>query len=366
MGLSSSWRYDTGPRGLTAGPFLQMSLYNQLSTIDIYFGRQLTQYNRNWLKYLTGEMNFRSLKSLNNSARAERELRKIQEQAPEAHSTITNNLDLIDQNYRIYRFLDDNNEPINKIIVFGTPHDKLLPNDAMIFQHQYPVYKMNHAIRLLDDSGSQTYSDNAEILLQKNGANTIGKMLEIPVFTGDQVPDSGTVLLSSEVSRIPTTTNSRHLHKNIVIASSVEQISEISSLSREPDTLEVSDIIWGYDSRQKNHQIDNLPFAIPLNAEVPQGRNLMVYFETYRLQADSTSLFNYRMDYSIHQKQRRKIVETGIKLTVNFSSKEPTSKELVEIKTSELEPGSYRIFCRFRNEESKEPVVRTIDFEIDA
>ena len=150
-----------------------------------------------------------------------------------------------------------------------------------------------------------------------------------------------------------------------MIASSVEQISKMGSLSREPDTLEVSDIIWGYNSEQKNHHIDNLPFAIPLDAEVPQGRNLMVYFETYRLQADSTGLFSYRMDYSIHQKQRRKIVDTGIKLTVNFSSKKSTAKELVEIDTSELEPGSYRIFCRFRNEDSKEPVVRTIDFEIN-
>ena len=368
MGISSPWRYNTGPRGLNAGPFLQMSLYNALSTVDAYFGNQLNEYERHWFDYLSGQLNFSALKTVNNPTRAEQKLRKIQEEAPEVKSDLTNNLDLIDQNYRVYRFLNENNEPVNKIMVFGTPHDKLIPNDALINEHQYPTYEMNHALRVFDDSGGQFYLDKADLVLKKNNAASNGIMLKIPAYRSDseQFSDSPTVMLSSEVRRIPATTENQNIRKKIVIASSVEKIAQPKPLNSNPGTFEVSDIIWGYESDQKDRLTDELPFTIPAVDKLPEDKNLMIYFETYHLKADLDSLFNYRVEYSIHRKKRWRTIDTGIKLTLNFSSASTGSKENIEIKTTDLEPSKYRALFRFSVPgDSAEPKERTIDFEIE-
>lgn len=368
MGLTSSYSFDTGPRGLTAAPFIQMSLYNKLSTIDIYFGRQLTQYDENWLKYLKGDMNFSSLKTLNSSWRAERELREIQEAAPETRSAIKDYLNLVDQDYNIYRFLNDENNPVTKILVFGTPHDKVLDKDALIFQHQYPVYELDHALRIFDESGTQMYADKTGIPLHEEGdsVRSQGIMLEVPAFGNNYQPNPYTVMLSSEISRIPVNKSDRNDPDRVIIAAKNERITQIESLDQNPDSLEVSDIIWGYNSGHKNHNIEELDFAIPSDSKISAGRNLMIYFETYHLKENSTGLHNYRVEYSIHRKKRRKLQDTGIKITLNFSSATSESKEQIEIQTADLESGKYRAFFRFSTPD--EPTLlkeRSIDFEIE-
>lgn len=368
MGLTSSYSFDTGPRGLTAAPFIQMSLYNKLSTIDIYFGRQLTQYDQNWLKYLKGDMNFSSLKTLNSSWQAERELREIQQEAPETRSDIESRLKLVDQDYKIYRFLNDENNPVTKILVFGTPHDKILDNDALIFQHQYPDYELDHALRIFDESGSQIYADKAGIPLyeENNSERLQAIMLEVPTFGNNYQPNRYTLMLSSEISRIPTATNDRETPDRVIIAAQNEKLTQMKSLEQSPDSLEISDIIWGYKSEQKNHNIEELDFAIPIDSKISANRNLMIYFETYHLKENNKGLHNYRVEYSIHRKKRRRLQDTGIKITLNFSSATSESKEQIEIKTADLEPGKYRAFFRFSTPD--EPTLlkeRSIDFEIE-
>lgn len=368
MGLSSSYSFDTGPRGLTAAPFIQMSLYNKLSTIDIYFGRQLTQYDENWLKYLKGDMNFSSLKTMNSSWNAERELRKIQEEAPVTRSDVKERLNHIDQEYKIYRFLNDDNKSFMKVLVFGTPQNKVLDKDAMIFQHQYPVYELDHTLRIFDQSGNQVYADKAMIPLQENGDNPAkqGVMLQVPLSGNSNGHDQYTPMLSSEISRIPTVRNNGKRPGQIIIAAQNSRITQVESLDQNHDSLEVSDIIWGYESEQKNHNLEELDFAIPSDSKIPANRNLMVYFETYHLEAKNENFHNYQVEYSIQKKKRRRLLDTGIKLTLNLSSASSRSKESIEIKTVDLEPGKYRAFFRFSTpDDSAFLRERFIDFEIE-
>lgn len=364
MGITSSGRFGTGARGLNAGPFLQMALYNNLTTIDIFFGRQLSYYDQNWQRYLNGSLNFSSLKMLNSSSRAERELEQNQEQAPDESSTLKRRLGYIEQSYKLFRFLNEQNEPVSKIIVFSSPHEKLISNDATIFGHLKPSYNTRHSARIFDAAGMEIFSDTKILALKKDTETVKASLLEVPAIKPDQYKKPATLLLSSEISRIPNKKNQNEQSGRIIIASSVEKAPGVPALNGDAGALEVSDIIWGYASQETNHNVEELSFTIPQGIEIPQGQNIKMYFEAYHLSNDPGSGHTYQIDYYIHRKKRRKLIDTGIKLTLNFTSQYSTSKETLEVKTSDLEPGKYIITCQFRDTDSSHPVVRNIEFKI--
>ncbi|NGP77046.1 GWxTD domain-containing protein [Balneolaceae bacterium YR4-1] len=366
MGISSSWRYDTGPRGLTAGPFLQMALYDRLSTIDIFFGKQLASYEDNWMKYMRGHLNFNSFKMISRSPQAEMALQRLQDRAPESNSTMEERLNLISQHYKSYRFLDEENNPYRKLVLFSNPHNNLISYDAVISQHQKPVYKLTASVDAVNREGRSILIDKQETFLRGDLPGTIATLLSIPKQSATASDSSKAIMISSEVSRIPQLKGEESEADRYILASAVSRIQESSPLNSSSDKIEVSDIIWGYRGKEKTNQIEEFHFIIPPDDRLPQGENLAVYFETYHLNAGTDSLYQYQVEYSIHRKKRRKLRDTGIRLTLNLSSASDRGSENIEIQTADLETGSYRAVFRFLNPEIPGTTEeRYIDFQIE-
>jgi len=366
MGVSSSWRYDTGPRGLTAGPFLQMALYDRLSTIDIYFGRQLTRYEDNWMKYMRGHLNFNAFKMINNSPKAEIELRKIQDRAPETNSTLKEKLNLITQSYKMYRFLDDENKAYRKIILFSSPHKNLISYDAVINQHRKPVYTLTTLAGIVERDGQKALFDKQKTYLKGGRPGAIATLVNIPEAGQPQYAAPSTLLISSEIARIPQHREDQSEADKYILASVIDSVKTINPLNENRRLLEVSDIIWGFKDQKASDDFKQFAFTVPENDLLPGGKNLSVYFEVYHLKPNAENLYNYRVEYSIKRKKRRKLEDTGIRLTLNFSSAAETSKEEIEIKTADLDPGKYRAVFRFSTSIAPDIIKeRHIDFLIE-
>lgn len=367
MGISSSWQFDTGARGLSAGPFLQMGLYNALSTIDIYFGKQLTQYDQNWQRYMQGQLNFSSMKMMNNRNRAERELRVRQDEAPSSQSSLQKNLDFVEQQFFTFRFLDNRFRPLTRILVFSQADAGLLEKSTQLYGYQNPKHTIRQFAMLLDRNARTVHFDRAEVPITLSPLHHFetASMLEIPSSRFINKNEGEKLLISSEVNRIPERVSERRQQVGI-IASHIDEAEDIGTLSiGNNNGFAVSDIIWGYRSNQKNHKVPYLDFSVPVSGKIPSGKNFMMYFETYHTGTRPDSLFNYQIDYSIHRVKKEKLIDTGIALTLNFSAIGAKSAQTLEVKTSELETGAYRIICQFRPSDGGPSSTRTVNFEIN-
>jgi len=361
MGITSSWRFNTGARGLSAGPFLQMGLYNQLSTIDIYFGRQLAEYDQNWLKYLNGHVDFSSLRMMNSRERAERELRRLQQEAPSTQSTLASNLDFVKQNYRTFRFLNNQNEPVTKVFIYSEPDMELIGKHTKIYRHQNPRYHVKQSAVLLDPFSNSLFTDQKETAIEQGSPEVsyAGALLEVPSSVFSDLDTMHKLILSSEINRRPDQADA----PVTIIASSTDIPNDIGTLNTNSGTLQISDLIWGFKDAGKNHSAEELDFFIPSENRIPKGKNFAMYFEAYNL-GSPDALFNFQMEYSIHRVKRRKLIDTGIRLTLNFGSTESTSKETLEVETSDLEGGKYLITCNFKSSDGEKSIERTVEFEI--
>ncbi|MGK7369859.1 MAG: GWxTD domain-containing protein, partial [Candidatus Halalkalibacterium sp. M3_1C_030] len=271
MGISSSWRYDTGPRGLTAGPFLQMALYDRLSTIDIYFGKQLTTYEDNWMKYMRGQLNFSSFKMINNSPKAEMELKKIQDRAPETKSSLDERLNLISQSYKVYRFLDDKNEAYRKVILFSSPTKNLIAYDAVINQHRKPVYTLTALAAIVSSNGQKTLFDKQKIHLRSDHHDGSSFLINIPEAYLTRRTEPSKVLVSSEIARIPQSKEDDTAADKYILASVVDSVKKVKPLSEDSQFLEVSDIIWGYKDERRFEDVNAFTFTVPEDEILPAG-----------------------------------------------------------------------------------------------
>ena len=358
--IGRSWRHDTGPRGLTAGPFLQAALYSTLSTVDNYFGQQLLNYDSHWNDYLSGEVNFAGMNMQNNRMQAEMALRRLQDRAPNSYSTLTQNLASLNHSHLTYRFLNARFEPVYKILVFAQPAKDLLKHDARLNPKPIPAYRIDNMLKITDTDTSILHHNLAGII---DSMKSAGYMLKIPDAAFKD--SSQIVQLGSEIKRFTKSPEDGKYHV-VIIASDVSELTPPAPLYPGDRTFMVSDLIWGYGPAAKNHNIENISFAVPGDGTILYGKNLNLYFEAYHLQPTPNSLYTYQLEYEIKRISKQKLIDRGIKLNLSFETRATRSRESLEINTSQLEPGRYRGFFRFGKKTAPKTawVERIIDFRI--
>lgn len=361
-GIGSSWRFDTGPRGLTAGPFLQTALYSALSPIDIYFGRQLLNYDYNWNNYFSGDADFTTLKMQNNNLQAKNELRRLQSRAPNAYSAVQHNLGNLQHSFRSYRFLDSQFKPIHRILVFAKPAKQLLKYDRHRTPGQQTDYRIDHILKISGSASGDPVSLN-ELSPLENKTGFTGYLLQAPdsLLSGS----SGIIQIGSEIKRYMPKGEGLRQHV-VIIASTVSEFKRPSPLSPSGGPFNVSDILWGYKPAPKNHDMQTISFAVPPDSSIPFGKNLNIYFETYHTSSPSDDIYSYQLEYEIKRIEKRELVDRGIKLSLSFEADTPITSESFEIDTSQLEPGRYRGIFRFGKPSlpASAGIERTFDFEI--
>jgi hypothetical protein len=302
---------------------------------------------------------------INNSPKAEIELKKIQDRAPETKSSLEDRLNLINQSYKKYRFLDEKNDAYLKVILFSTPYKNLISYDAVINQHRKPVYTLTALAGAVDETGRKAIFDEQKIHLRGDRPGVRNFLITIPKAYLTQEGDPAKVLVSSEIARIPQLKELGTDADKYILASVIDSVEKMEPLSENRRLLEVSDIIWGYKDRNGFDDLNTFTFSVPEDDVLPHGKNLSVYFEAYHLKPNAENLHSYRMEYTIKRKKRRKFIDTGIKLTLNLNAASEIGKEEIEIKTADLEPGNYRAEFRFSDPNSPAIIKeRYIDFEV--
>lgn len=361
MGITTPFRFNGGARGYRAAWFIQLALYNELSTVDPYFGQQLYEYEQNWLDFMQGEMNSHAYQSMNSSTKAEMELENRRNKAPSNKSEVAERLGVIHQSIRQFTFLDSDNQPYRKAIIYTDADEDLLPNDQKIFFYKNPnylitrsLYRVNNEYQKLEIN-TDTQQIDPNIILDKQPASVL-------TFSGDT---TGRLIMSTELVRRSKAMTPNKEEKDIA-ASAVNPIPEHETTINTGSGISVSDLVFGYRG-STNHDNAQWPFVIPREAIQPYGSDLMVYFEVYHLQRGEMGIFPYTVEYKINRIHRGKPIPTDIRLQLQFKTDHSRDKQTLEIETTDLQPGTYRVQLTYSQDPQLNPensVERSFSFQV--
>ena len=109
------------------------------------------------------------------------------------------------------------------------------------------------------------------------------------------------------------------------------------------------------------------PFLISHNQTIPQGEDLVFYFEVYGLEPGLDQIARFDVNYSVRTDRKFRLFRrnrTNSSLTLNFDTDKNRFKETIEVETSNLEPGQYRLVLEFRDQISKKKKSREVTFEV--
>ena len=102
----------------------------------------------------------------------------------------------------------------------------------------------------------------------------------------------------------------------------------------------------------------------------PEGENLVVHFEAYRLQTDGQGFANFEIRYEIEPKQgffgRLLANRDNLSGTLSFEPRTGRFAESLEFEELSLEPGKYTLHWTVKDLLSAQETVQTLEFEVDS
>ena len=144
-----------------------------------------------------------------------------------------------------------------------------------------------------------------------------------------------------------------------------QQYRQPEPLISHPDTLEVSDLILGFN--HPDQITEPFDFKIANNRLIPFGEILLLYFEVYNLAMQPDGFSHFEMTYRIFPVDERGNLltdQTEFVLTLNFTNEEPVVYENLEIETADLNPGFYELVVSILDTGSDQARERKIRFEV--
>jgi len=146
------------------------------------------------------------------------------------------------------------------------------------------------------------------------------------------------------------------------------QFPQPEPLDLSGEGLILGDLIIGYGRMDAENSPLRFPFVVSHDRSIPEGENLVVHFETYRLTAGPQGFANFEVDYEIKPKQGLfgRLLSSKDKLsgTLLFEPQDSRFDESLEFEELNLEPGSYELYWTVRNVLSGEQTGQTVGFEI--
>lgn len=130
--------------------------------------------------------------------------------------------------------------------------------------------------------------------------------------------------------------------------------------------LMMGDLIIGY--RRLSDDVARFPFVVSHERIVPDDENIVIHFEAYNLQPNSSSLSEFEVFYRFEPKSarrglfgNRKSVPEG---TLQFTTDYNQFRESLEFENLSLEPGVYTLTWTIRQPELNRSVSREVEIEI--
>lgn len=363
--------------GITPALILQLLYYEQLAQVDDFFAQRLNELQTQILDQ--GIEAFQGM-DLAFQTESQKIINQQVNKAPIQQSTYANLIPQIPLHVYQYRLLDDNLEPEVLTYVESSAQEAFLIDynrnegrnllqqesidDGYSVLEEQTYYELNHNLLAYNDSWevSVNRTDQPSLILTRPTQNQLSTSVFRQPHTGKTFQSVSVELMnynpdSESLFETPFPPELRGWNK--------QQYRQPEPLVSHPDTLEVSDLVLGFNG--SNEVTEPFDFKVANNKLIPFGETLLLHFEVYNLTEQADGFARFEMTYRILPVNAQGKVltdQTEFVLTLNFTNEEPVAREDLEIETTELNPGLYELVVSILDTESKQTKDRKIRFEV--
>lgn len=362
--------------GITPALILQLLYYEQLAQVDDFFAQRLKELQTQIL-----DQGIEAFQGMDLAFQTESEniINQQVNKAPIQQSTYSNLIPQIPLHVYQYRFLDGNLDPEILTYVESSAQEAFLidynRNEGRNLLQQENIdegyhvleeqtyYELNHNLQAYNDSWevSVNRTDHPALILTRPTQNQVSTSVFRQSHTGKSFQSVSVELMnynpnSEALFETPFPPELRGWNKY--------QYRQPEPLVSQPDTLEVSDLVLGFNDDEVTEPFD---FKVANNKLIPFGETLLLHFEVYNLTEQADGFARFEMTYRILPvNEQGKVLsdQTEFILTLNFTNEEPVAREDLEIETTELNPGVYELGVSILDTESNQTKERKIRFEV--
>ncbi|WP_234568658.1 GWxTD domain-containing protein [Rhodohalobacter sp. 614A] len=363
--------------GITPALILQLLYYEQLAQVDPFFGSRLNELQTRILDQ--GIQAFQGM-DLAFQSESKEIIHEQVMQAPQQESTYAELIPKIPLEVYHYRLLGDSLQPEILTYVESSAHEaflidynrnqgtNLLLKEEIDEEYdvldEYTFYELTHTLLSYDESWEKTLSrsDQPPLYITRPSAKRMSTTLFRQPHTGKTFQAVSVELMnydpdSKSIYHTPFPPALRGWNK--------EQYRQPEPLVSHPDSMEVSDLILGYN--HTNEITEPFDFKVANNRLIPFGETLLLHFEVYNLAIQADGFSRFEMTYRILPVDEQGNVntdQTEFILTLNFTNEESVVDEDLEIETTDLNPGLYELVVSILDTESDQTRERKIRFEV--
>lgn len=364
--------------GITPALMLQLLYYEQLAQVDDFFNKRLNELQNRIL-----EQGIQAFQGMDLAFQTESKeiIHEQVMQAPQQQSTYTGLIPQIPLHVYHYRQLGDSLQPEILTYVQSLPqeaflidynrnHDTNFPQESGTISEEYDVleeqtlYELTHNLREYNDAWESTLNrtDEPPLFISRSVNNRESTSFFRLPHTGKNFQAVSVELMnydpdSESIFETPFPPTLRGWNK--------QQYRQPEPLISHPDSMEVSDLILGYD--HPNQKTEPFDFKVANNRLIPFGEILLLHFEVYNLALQPDGFSHFEMTYRILPVDEEGNLlnnQTEFILTLNFTNEETTVHEDLEIETAEMKPGLYELIVSILDTGSDQSRQRKIRFEV--
>lgn len=363
--------------GITPALILQLLYYEQLAQVDDFFDQRLNELQTQILDQ--GIEAFQGM-DLAFQTESQQIINQQVNQAPIQKSTYSNLIPQIPLNVYQYRFLGDSLEPEILTYVESSAQETFLIDynrnegrNLLLHENieegynvleEQTYYELNHNLQGYNDSWEVSVArrNQPSLILTRPAQDQVSTSVFRQPHTGKTFQSVSVELMnynpdSESLFETPFPPELRGWNKR--------QYRLPEPLESHPDSLEVSDLILGFNHGDDVTEPFN--FKVANNKLIPFGETLLLHFEVYNLMEQVDGFTHFEMTYRILPvNDQGKVLsdQTEFILTLNFTNETSVVKEDLEIETTELNPGLYELVVSILDTESNQTKERKIRFDV--
>ena len=294
---------DRGTRSaLRAGYFLQMMIYNEVSTLDAYFGQRLMEYERRWNQAIfQSNQDGQWLGDMLSPGRAANDMRRMQARAPGTVSSFDRNVMQYPIYYREYRFMEEDKGPVSFLLMNPSPEIVAVTNmlqnqmsegvSGYQLKQGFNMYKEDERIDRSKRSINREPDEIARIDASYYVAETLtgfDEEVEIEFFSELYVrPGSGP----------------GQMQKNALIGMN-RKWSRMEDPLKDNGELLMSDLVPGSTGRF-SVPVRSVEMGVLSGKKVSLSESIQIYFEIYNLtKNEQTGEYRYAITYQLESQSR--------------------------------------------------------------
>lgn len=363
--------------GITPALMLQLLYYEQVTDVDNFFRNRFNSLREKVLEQGIGALQGMDLEF---TAESRELINQRVNEAPRQRSTYQKQLPEIPLKVYHYRFLDESQEPFIITYIETDPQQAFLIDyhrnrdnidadmDVQPGQNILDIlgdYDLIHYLYEYDDDWniSESYQDNPALVI----GNSSGGPASASVF---QKPHLRRANQAVSVELLNYNPDTRAVYET-PFSDELRGLNSIQYRLPEPldtneDTLEVADLVLGYESEQA--QTEPFSFVVANNQIIPLDATLLLHFEVYNVERMDNGFTQFELTYRILPVNEDGRVNTDTEefvLTLNFTNEERRVVEDLEIQTTELGIGLYELRVNVEDMTTGQSKERRIRFEVE-